>query len=80
MQHAIMPSEQLVTIDYRDFAFTQAFRILKPVVYQQNDQYHCLYGPDTRPGIGGVENTLQQALDEWETLLCKRIMYRVNYL
>lgn len=64
-----------VTIDI-ELSNTEAnrmFNLLKPVVFEDDKLFCCLLGPDLRFGIKGFGHTPQEAIEDWETSVRKRI-------
>lgn len=51
----------------------QLYKVLKPMVFEDDKLYCCLLGPDLRIGVKGFGHTPIDAVEDWEVSLRKRI-------
>ena len=70
-----VPEETKVTIDFDDKEQSEAVRTLQPLVFKEDGRFCCVLGPDKQDGVVGYGETVQAALEEWESELRKRIIY-----
>jgi len=60
-------------IDFRKEELPISVKLFRPQLFQDDEGYHCLFGPDPDVGISGYGNTRNEALYNWDTNLKERI-------
>ena len=73
MEQMKIATEKIVPIDYNAADLPVDIRELRPVVYQEEASYWCLLGPDPQRGIFGNGETVPDALEDWLSMLRKRL-------
>lgn len=71
-QMAIEPS-LIVDIELSNSESNRLFNVLKPVVFVDDRLFCCLLGPDLRYGVKGFGHTPEEAIEDWEISVMKRI-------
>ncbi len=51
------------------------FELLKPIVFEDEKHFCCVYGNDLRFGVKGFGHTPEEAIEDWEWSIMKRIKY-----
>lgn len=62
-----------VRLDFRKEELPISVKLFRPRLFQDDQGYYCLFGPDPDIGISGYGNTRKEALDNWDTHLKERI-------
>lgn len=62
-----------IEIDFKSAKRSRTVNTLQPVVFKDDNSFCCLLGPDLNYGIKGFGHTADEAIDDWETSLKKRI-------
>ena len=62
-----------VRLDFRNEELPITVKLFRPKLYQDDQGYYCLFGPDPDAGISGYGNTKDEALFNWDTELKVRI-------
>lgn len=75
MKQMDVPEKIKVKIDFDDRSLTEAVRTLQPLVFKDGKTFCCVLGPNRLRGIFGCGNTVNIALEEWESNMRKRIIY-----
>jgi hypothetical protein len=65
-----------VRLDFRMNELPISVKLFRPQLFQDDQGYYCLFGPDTDAGISGYGNTREEALDNWDMRLKERIRTR----
>lgn len=73
MQQMKINEDQKVCIDLDDPEVPQTVRILKPVVYKEDNSYCCLLGPDPQNGVFSTGDTPLEAIRNWAGNLEARV-------
>jgi hypothetical protein len=68
--------ELIVELELSDIEENKMFNLLKPVVFEDDKLFCCLLGSDLRFGIKGFGHTPEEAIEDWEISLRKRITSR----
>jgi hypothetical protein len=75
MKQMDVPAEMKIEMNYEDADLPEAVKTLKPLVFKDGDSFCCLLGPDPQEGVFGCGPTQQEALNDWEANMRKRIIY-----
>jgi hypothetical protein len=78
MKQMDINEEMKVAIDFEAENLSQEIRELRPVVFQEEDSFCCLLGPDPQAGIFGCGNTPQEALSDWQKHLKERVQQPIG--
>jgi len=70
MENDSIDPQGQIEVDYSQY--DEAVQKLKPKVYQQDDVFCCLSGPDKETGIFGSGDTLDAAIQAWKSALEER--------
>lgn len=62
-----------VTIDFSDKALPKSVETLRPLVYLDAGQYHCLLGKNLSDGILGIGKSTLSSIIDWDTQLTARL-------
>jgi hypothetical protein len=62
-----------IEIDFKTKKVSEVVNTLKPVIFEEDHSYCCLFGPDLKYGIKGFGHTPDEAIEDWEISVRKRI-------
>lgn len=64
-QNQTNPTE-IVRVNYSDPAVPENARMLRPLVWQDEQSFCVLLGPDPKAGVFGCGETVNSALKDWD--------------
>ncbi|WP_143053949.1 hypothetical protein [Parapedobacter koreensis] len=73
MKQMKVAEDRIIQLNYEDKAVSLLIKELQPVVFQKNEGYCCVLGPDTQAGVAGYGDTIQEALANWEDAMKRRM-------
>lgn len=73
MEQMNVEETRKVTIDFNDGALPKSAEALRPLVYQDAGQYHCLLGKNLIEGLLGTGEDPLSAIIDWDTKLTARL-------
>lgn len=73
MEQIRIPREMIVRFDYEAKDVPSSVRELRPVIFQDGNDFCCVLGPDMRNGIFACGLSPQEALKNWQRNLVERI-------
>jgi hypothetical protein len=73
MEQMRIPEEMLVHFNYEAKDVPQTVRELRPVIFQDGNDFCCVLGPDMKKGIFACGLSPQEALKNWQRNLDQRI-------
>ncbi|WP_134089951.1 hypothetical protein [Olivibacter sp. XZL3] len=73
MEQMRIPQEMIVPFNYESQDLPRSVKELRPVIFQDGNDFCCVLGPDTRKGIFACGLSPQEALKNWQHNLDERI-------
>lgn len=73
MEQIIAPEEMKVKINFQKPGIPYTANLLQPVVFKDGENYCCALGANLQEGIFGLGETPEQAIQDWDNNLTKRI-------
>lgn len=65
--------DAIIPIDYDSNELSDFVKELRPVVFMEGDSFCCLLGPNQQEGIFGCGDSSDEAIEDWEKTLNKRL-------
>lgn len=65
--------DAIIPIDYDSNKLSDFVKELRPVVYMEGKRFCCLLGPNPQEGIFGCGDSSDEAIQDWENTLKKRL-------
>ena len=70
-----VPDDWKVAVDYNDPQLPKSVKALRPLVYQEGEDFCVVLGPDPQEGVYGCGHTVEEALNDWDVQLKDRVQY-----
>lgn len=77
MQQLEIDEDLIVYLDYESDKLPPLVRQLKPVLFEEDDHFCCILGPDMEHAVMGRGATEDEAISNW-TADCKQRMQNKN--
>lgn len=65
MKQMSPPEESLIPIDYEASDTAPEVKQFRPILFQQDEVFHCVLGKDEETGIIGTGATEDEAIAQW---------------
>lgn len=73
MEQMRIPQEMVIRFNYEAKDVPRSVKKLRPVIFQDGNDFCCVLGPDMRRGIFGCGLSPQEALKNWQRNLDERM-------
>ena len=73
MKQMLISGDLIIKVNYGTPGSSRYFKELRPVVFREMGGYYCLLGPDLQEGILGTGDSPEEAVEDWERRLLKRL-------
>ncbi|MBK1438445.1 hypothetical protein JHJ32_00470 [Parapedobacter sp. ISTM3] len=73
MKQMKVAEDRVIQLNYEDKNISLLVKELQPVVFQADEGYNCILGPDMQTGVVGYGDTIKGALASWESAMKKRM-------
>ncbi|MGK9125884.1 hypothetical protein M1D52_20190 [Olivibacter sp. SA151] len=75
MDQMRLSQDARISINYESTDLPSSFRLLRPLIFQDGNEFICLFGPDLETGIFGLGFTVSDAIIDWESKLKDRLAH-----
>lgn len=73
MKQMPVPKEIQVPFNYESSEVSELIKQLRPLIFQDGNEFICIFGPDMETGVFGHGFSIQDALLDWENKLKERL-------
>ena len=70
-----VPDDWKISVDFNDPGLPKAVKTLRPLVYQEGEDFCVVLGPDPQEGVFGCGHTVDEALKDWDAHVKDRIQH-----
>lgn len=75
MEQMNVPDDWKIPVDFDDPALPDSVKNLRPLVYQEGEDFCCVLGPDPQEGVFGCGPSVEEALNDWDAHVKDRVKY-----